>query len=53
MARRRLSRQVNQPSLISVHYTWPALIAKDGEELFDHYRHTLEALGNEKGAHAG
>jgi type I restriction enzyme M protein len=25
------------------------LLAKDGDELFDHYRHTLEALGNEKG----
>ena len=25
------------------------VIKKDGNELFDHYRHTLEALGNEKG----
>ena len=28
---------------------WPSLIKKDGDELFDHYRHTLEALGNQKG----
>lgn len=25
------------------------VIKKDGDELFDHYRHTLEALGNQKG----
>jgi len=30
-------------------YGWPTLIKKDGDELFDHYRHTLEALGEEKG----
>src|SRR5262249_42938924 len=24
-------------------------LAKDGDDLFDHYRHVLEALGNEKG----
>src|SRR5690606_30513774 len=29
--------------------TWPTLLKKDGDDLFDHYRHTLEALGNEKG----
>ena len=28
---------------------WPCLTRKDGDELFDHYRHTLEALGNRKG----
>ncbi len=27
-------------------YGWPGLIKKDGDELFDHYRHTLETLGN-------
>ena len=26
-------------------YAWPSLLARDGDELFDHYRHTLEALG--------
>jgi type I restriction enzyme M protein len=25
-------------------YSWPRLIKKDGDELFDHYRHTLAAL---------
>ena len=30
-------------------YAWPTLLKKDGDELFDHYRHTLEALGKEKG----
>jgi predicted nucleotidyltransferase len=29
--------------------TLSSLIRKSGDELFDHYRHTLEALGNEKG----
>jgi hypothetical protein len=39
----------NQPSLIPAQYAWPALLVRDGDELFDHYRHTLEALGGEKG----
>jgi type I restriction-modification system DNA methylase subunit len=30
-------------------YAWPSLLKKDGDELFDHYRHTLEALGKQKG----
>jgi type I restriction enzyme M protein len=25
------------------------LVKKDGDELFDHYRHTLEELGKQKG----
>lgn len=25
------------------------MLKKDGDELFDHYRHSLEKLGNEKG----
>ena len=29
--------------------TGPRCSSSDGDELFDHYRHTLEALGNEKG----
>jgi hypothetical protein len=29
------------------YYAWPTLLKKDGDELFDHYRHTLEDLGNE------
>ncbi len=30
-------------------YAWPALRALDGDELFDHYRHTLEELGKQPG----
>jgi len=30
-------------------YDWSGLMSRDGDELFDHYRHTLEALGKEKG----
>ena len=55
----------NQKSPVPEKYSWPSLgncsmrcstscihavvIKKDGDELFDHYRHTLEALGNQKG----
>jgi len=55
----------NQPSPVPDEYSWSSLgncsrrcatscihavvIKKDGDELFDHYRHTLEALGNQKG----
>jgi len=39
----------NQPSLIPAQYSWASLVARDGDELFDHYRHALEALGNDKG----
>ena len=30
-------------------YSWPSLLAKDGDALFEHYRHVLEALGQQKG----
>ena len=39
----------NQKSPVPSMYSWPSLIKKDGDDLFDHYRHTLEALGNQKG----
>ena len=39
----------NQVSPITQGYDWPSLLAKDGDELFDHYRHTLDKLGSEKG----
>jgi len=39
----------NQPSPIPAAYAWPALLAKDGDALFDHYRHTLEELGKQPG----
>ncbi|WP_321371747.1 class I SAM-dependent DNA methyltransferase [uncultured Desulfuromusa sp.] len=38
-----------QPDMVPEAYSWPTLVKKDGDELFDHYRHTLENLGNEKG----
>jgi type I restriction enzyme M protein len=50
MADERSKPPYNQPSLIPVKYAWGTLLAKDGDELFDHYRHTLEALGNQKGS---
>lgn len=39
----------NQPSLIPTAYAWPALLVKDGDALFDHYRHSLEELGKQPG----
>ncbi|MFZ1501223.1 MAG: class I SAM-dependent DNA methyltransferase [Giesbergeria sp.] len=39
----------NQPSIVPAAYAWPTLLAHDGDELFEHYRHVLEALGKEKG----
>jgi type I restriction enzyme M protein len=38
-----------QSSAVPAEYSWPSLVRKDGDELFDHYRHLLEQLGNEKG----
>ncbi|MCJ7602763.1 MAG: SAM-dependent methyltransferase [Desulfobulbaceae bacterium] len=39
----------NKPSAVPAGYDWPSLIKKDGDELFDHYRHLLDQLGKEKG----
>jgi type I restriction enzyme M protein len=44
-----LSGQMSQPSPIPAAYAWPAQLAKDGDALFDHYRHTLEELGKQPG----
>jgi type I restriction enzyme M protein len=44
-----LSGQMSQPSPIPAAYPWPALLAKDGDALFDDYRHTLEELGKQPG----
>jgi len=49
MADERTKPPYNQPSNVPAEYAWPTLIKKDGDELFDHYRHTLENLGNQKG----
>jgi type I restriction enzyme M protein len=43
-------QQAGKPaSIVPEKYSWQSLLKKDGDELFDHYRHSLEKLGNEKG----
>ncbi|MHB1799597.1 MAG: type I restriction-modification system subunit M N-terminal domain-containing protein, partial [Vulcanimicrobiaceae bacterium] len=49
MADERTRAPYSQPSPVPERYGWPSLIKKDGDELFDHYRHTLEELGRQKG----
>lgn len=49
MADERSQPPFNQVSPIINGYDWPTLLARDGDDLFDHYRHTLERLGSEKG----
>jgi len=49
MADERTKPPYNQSSPIPDKYSWQSLLKKDGDELFDHYRHSLEKLGNEKG----
>jgi type I restriction enzyme M protein len=49
MADERAQPPYSQASIIPGAYSWPSLLAKDGDELFDHYRHALEALGQHKG----
>ncbi len=49
MANERSQPPYNQPSIVPAEYAWGSLLAKDGDELFDHYRHALEKLGQEKG----
>ena len=49
MADERTKAPYNQKSAVPAQYAWPSLLKKDGDELFDHYRHTLEALSSEKG----
>ncbi len=40
MADERSRPPYSHPSLVPVEYAWPALLARDGDALFDHYRHT-------------
>ncbi len=49
MADERTQAPYNQASIVPEKWGWQTLLKKDGDELFDHYRHTLEALGDEKG----
>jgi type I restriction enzyme M protein len=45
MADERTKPPYNQPSAVPAKYNWPTLLKKDGDDLFDHYRHMLESLG--------
>ncbi len=49
MADERSKPPYNHPSMLPEGYDWNGLVSRDGDELFDHYRHTLEALGKQKG----
>ena len=49
MADERSQPPWNQPSPIARGFDWPSLLARDGDALFDHYRHTLDKLGAERG----
>jgi type I restriction enzyme M protein len=49
MADERTKAPYNQKSPVPKDYSWPVLIKKDGDDLFDHYRHTLDELGKQKG----
>jgi type I restriction enzyme M protein len=49
MADERTKPPYSQPITVPAAYAWPTLVKKYCDELIDHYRHTLENLGNEKG----
>jgi type I restriction enzyme M protein len=49
MADERTKPPYSQPSQIPDKYSWPSLLKRDGDDLFDHYRHLLEELGKGKG----
>jgi type I restriction enzyme M protein len=49
MADERSKPPHNQESLIPKKYDWQSLLKKDGDDLFDHYRHLLDELGKKKG----
>jgi type I restriction enzyme M protein len=49
MADERAGAPYNQKSPIPVGYDWPSLLKRDGDDLFVHYRRTLEKLGAAKG----
>ena len=45
MADERSRPPYNQESPVPEGYGWSGLLWRDGDDLFDHYRHTLEELG--------
>ncbi len=46
-AGKKPSSGANKKSIVPEKYGWPSLLKRDGDELFDHYRHILENLGKE------
>src|SRR4030065_1161698 len=50
MADERAKPPYSQKSPVPAGYDWPSLVKKDGDGLFDHYRHTLGELGKQEGA---
>ncbi|MBM2811086.1 MAG: methylase [Chloroflexi bacterium] len=49
MAHERTGQPWLQPSAIPEGFDWPSLLARDGDDLEAHYRHTLETLASQKG----
>ncbi len=49
MADERTKPPYSHQSPVPAKYSWPSLLKKEGDGLFDHYRHTLGELGKEKG----
>ncbi|MEX2247714.1 MAG: class I SAM-dependent DNA methyltransferase [Dehalococcoidia bacterium] len=49
MADEQTQPPYNRPSSIPAGYDWPALMARDGDELEAQYRHTLEELARQAG----
>lgn len=49
MAHERTQAPWDQPSFVPTGFDWPSLVAKEGDALEAHYRHTLEALGRQAG----
>ena len=48
MADERSKPPHNQSSIIPKQFAGPSLLSRDGDDLFDHYRHLLEELGKQK-----
>ena len=49
MADERTKPPYNQPSPIPDKYGWPSLLEKDGDALFDHYRHLARRTRQREG----
>jgi type I restriction enzyme M protein len=49
MTDERTKAPYNQESPVPDKFNWPSLLKKDGDALFEHYRHALDSLGKEKG----